>query len=123
GLSVADRLGFLLGHWRGRGWTVVGPRTVEFEQEEQVRAVLGGALVTVEGRATAPGDPQDVRFTAFAIARYDAEAGVYAWRAYSPGGWVEVPLHVGSGTFGWGYDAAPGVPVRFEATVEGDTRR
>jgi hypothetical protein len=64
-----------------------------------------------------------VRFTAFAVARFDAEAGGCTWRAYSAGGCVEVPLEVGPGSFGWGYEVAPGVPVRFEATIEGDTWR
>ncbi len=65
-----------------RAWLDRGrPRTVEFEQEELVRAVPGGAVVTVEGRAAAPGDPRDVRFTAFAVARYDVTA-----RGYTPGG-------------------------------------
>jgi hypothetical protein len=115
--AAMERLGFLLGRWRGPGWIIVGERTVEFEQEELVRAVLGGELITVEGRASDPGNREDVRFNAFAIARYDTDARAYSWRAYTAGHCGEVPLYVGAGTYRWEYEPTPNVLVRFEATV------
>jgi hypothetical protein len=115
--AAMERLGFLLGRWRGPGWIVVGQRTMEFEQEERVRAVLGGELITVEGRASAPGNREDVRFNAFAIARYDTDARAYTWRAYTAGHCGEVPLYVGAETYRWEYEPMPNVLVRFEATV------
>jgi hypothetical protein len=119
--TAMERLGFLLGRWRGPGWIVMGQRRMEFEQEESVRAVLGGELITVEGRANAPGNREDVRFNAFAIARYDTDARAYSWRAYTGGHCGEFPLHVGAGTFRWEYEPAPNVLMRYEATV-GDGR-
>jgi hypothetical protein len=92
----------------------------EFEQEEAVRSLLSGEIITVEGRANDPGNRDDIRFTAFAIARYDAEAQAYSWRAYSAGNCVEVPLEVGEGTYRWEFEAAPGVLMRFDGTLATD---
>jgi hypothetical protein len=64
-----------------------------------------------------PGNREDVRFNAFAIARYDTDARAYSWRAYTAGHCGEVPLYVGAETYRWEYEPMPNVLVRFEATV------
>jgi hypothetical protein len=122
-IAAMRRLGFLLGDWRGHGWTAIGGHRVRFEQEESVRSRLGGEIVTVDGRANDPGNREDVRFSAFAIASYDIEASVYRWRAYSAGNCIEVPLEVGDQTFGWGFGAASDTLIRFDASIAGNTWR
>jgi hypothetical protein len=116
-IEAMDKLGFMLGRWRGVGWTMLEHGRAEFEQEESVRSLLSGEIVTVEGRANDPGNRDDIRFTAFAIAGYDPEAQAYSWRAYSAGNCVEVPLHVGDQTYRWEFEAAPDVLIRFDGTI------
>lgn len=120
-IEAMKRLGFMLGRWRGAGWTTLEHGRAEFEQEESVRSLLNGEIITVEGRANDPGNREDVRFTAFGIARYDAGAQAYSWRAYSAGNCVEVPFRVGEGTYRWEFEAAPGVLMRFDGTVAANT--
>jgi hypothetical protein len=122
-IAAMRRLGFMLGYWRGSGWTVVEGRQVRFEQEESVRSRLHGEIITVDGRANDPGSRDDVRFSAFAIVGYDIAAKAYRWRAYSAGNCIEVPLDVGEQTFRWEFEAAPGTLVRFDAHVAGDSWR
>jgi hypothetical protein len=119
-IKAMKRLGFMLGRWRGAGWTLLEYGRVEFEQEESVRSLLSGEIITVEGRANYPGNHDDIRFAAFAIVRYDAEAQAYSWRAYSAGNCIEVPLQVGEGTYRWEFTAAPGMLMRFDGTLATD---
>jgi hypothetical protein len=118
-VSALQSLGFLLGRWRGRGWTMTRDGRVEFEQHEWVRTLLGGSLMTVEGRATGPGEDVE-KFSAFAVVTFDPTTAAYGWRAYSAGHCLDVELQVGEQTFGWGFEVAPGVHTRFEADVSGD---
>jgi hypothetical protein len=117
------RLGFILGRWQGRGWTMIERRRVRFEQEESVDSRLNGEIITVDGRANDPGNRDDIRFTAFAIASYDVATMTYRWRAYANGTCVEVPLDVGDQTFRWEFQAAPNTLMRFDAHVAGGSWR
>ena len=119
-IDAMARLGFMLGRWRGIGWTVLERGRVEFEQQEVVRSRLSGEILTVEGSANDPGHPDDVRFTAFAIATYDPDTHSYRWRAYSAGSCVEVALEVDDRSYRWEFEAAPGVQMRFHGTVGTD---
>jgi hypothetical protein len=122
-IAVMRRFGFLLGRWRGHGWTVVERGRARFEQEESVRSRLQGEIITVEGRANDPGNRDDIRFSAFAIVSYDLVAKAHRWRAYSAGNCIEVPLHVGERTFWWEFEAAPDIRMRFDARIAGDSWR
>lgn len=118
-VSGLASLRFLLGRWQGHGWTMTRAGRVEFEQQEWVRSLLGGSLMTVEGRATGPGAGLE-KFSALAVVTFDPAEAVYGWRAYSAGHCLDVELQVGEQTFGWGFEVAPGVHTRFEADVAGD---
>jgi hypothetical protein len=122
-VAAVRRLGFMLGSWRGSGWTVIEGSRVRFEQEESVRSRLNGEIITVDGRANDPGNRDDIRFSAFAIVSYDTAAKAYRWRAYSAGNCVEVPLDVGEQTFRWEFHPAPDTLMRFDAHVAGGSWR
>ena len=96
---------------------------MEFEQQEVVRCPLPGELITIEGRANRPGDPDDVRFRAFAVVTLDPSTGETRLRAYSGGHVVEVPLVLDDGAYRWEFEAAPGVLMRFDGTAGEDRWR
>lgn len=105
------------GVWHGSGWTFTQHGRVEFHQTEQVAYRLGGELLTIEGTGSRPGDPADVRFRAFAVVRFDPETDGLAWRAYSAGNQIEVPLERTGTGYRWGFDAAPSTRMRFDITI------
>jgi len=115
-IDAMDTLGFMLGRWRGTGWTIRDGERVEFDQDEHVRRVGSGDILTVEGSAHEPDRPDRPRFAAFAIVSYDPDTHSYSWRAYSAGHCLEVPLHVGDHTFTWDLEPQPGTLMRFTAT-------
>lgn len=120
---LIDGLGFLLGHWEGTGWHLAaGGVRSEFRQTEDVRAVLGGALLTVEGLGVGPSG--EVVHRAFAIASHEAEAAAtrtYRWEAFTPGHRTETVLDVIPRGFAWSMTPAPTITMHYRATVEDDT--
>lgn len=109
----------LIGVWAGTGRTRTESGWVEFEQTERVQPVMGGGLLTVEGCGSRPGAPDDVRFRAFAVARFDPASGEFLWRANTPGHSVEVPLVVGADGFRWGYETGAS-RMSFDIRIDGD---
>ncbi|GAB3559276.1 hypothetical protein [Spelaeicoccus albus] len=116
--SALGRLSGFAGTWHGSGWTLTERGRAEFEQTEHVTYVLGGGLLTIEGTGTHPGAPDDVRFRAFAVVRFDADSGDLKWRAYSGGNSIEVPLESTDSGWRWGFEPAPGILMRFDITLD-----
>lgn len=121
-IEAVQSLDFLLGRWRGHGWTMTGSGRAEFEQQEWVRSLLSGEIITVEGRASGP-DSDATMFSAFAVVSYDVDQRSLRWRAYSAGHCVDVEVQVDRQSFRWALEPEPGVQLRFLAEVEGDTWR
>lgn len=119
-IEQVQSLRFLLGRWHGRGWTMTSSGGAEFEQQERVRSLLSGELITVEGRATGPGADVE-KFSAFALVSYDVDRSSLRWRAYSSGHCVDVEVQVNRHSFCWALEPTPGVQLRFQAEVAGDT--
>lgn len=117
GDAAMDDLAVFAGTWHGSGWTLTRHGRAEFDQTELVEYRLGGELLTIEGTGSRPGAPSDVRFRAFAVVRIDPETGGYAWRAYSAGNSIEVPLERTDAGYRWGFDPGPGIRMRFDITI------
>ena len=58
--QAIHRIDFLVGEWRGEGWTMTGPNKREaFRSWEKVERRLGGAALLVEGRHFSMADSKD----------------------------------------------------------------
>ncbi len=89
-----------------------GPNdTVRVRQTEDVKSKLNGLLMVVEGTGRNP-DTGEVMFNALAIITYDDTGGVYHFRSYNEGRYLDTELKVPGNGFEWGYKAGPAA-VRF----------
>lgn len=111
----------LLGTWRGSGWTVTPSGHVDFDQTEYVGDTAGGELLTVEGAGRRSGDPDDVRFRAFAVVGFDEETACLRWHAFHDGRTLDIALELTDGGCRWRFSPHPGVSVCFDIAVDGDT--
>jgi len=116
------RLAFMLGHWEGEGWVVNGPGgRVDIHQTEQVELQLSGEVMTVAGHGVVPGKPDAPSFTAFAVATFAQATSTYRWEAFSQGSRLETTLDVRENGWKWGFEAVPGIVVRYDSTFTADT--
>ena len=86
-VDAMKSLDFLVGEWVGDGWIVRGrDDRATFHQRETVRAAAGNSVVVIDGlgTSTVAGNEGKVTHQAFAVVSYDAAAGKYQWRAYTP---------------------------------------
>lgn len=115
-----EALGFLLGHWSGSGWHQQGSSPAQrFEQTEDVRARLGGELITVEGRGVRADGSGEVVHRGFAVASYEPGNG-YRWTAFSAGQRIETTLRIGDHTFAWSLHPDPSTSIDYHARIDGD---
>lgn len=113
--AIAVRLAFMLGRWRGRGWQRMRDgHSEEFLQTEEVRAHLGGELLSVEGRGTAAGEPDRLVHEAFALVWRD-EGGAFWWDAHIRGGMTRTRLELLERGFAWTLDTGAGPLIRYSA--------
>ena len=105
----------LEGNWSGDGWVLTDDGKTRLHQKEEVRLMLGGAILTLHG-AGEIGDRQTdatASFEAFAIISFDEANDAYAMRSYAFGHAGDFPITPRANGFTW---SAPG--VRYDATVE-----
>ena len=90
-----------------------GPgETVKVRQTEEVKYKLNGLLLLIEGTGRNP-DTGDAVFNALATISYDDASGVYHFRAYNDGRYLDTELKVPEKGFEWGYKAGPATrPLR-----------
>ena len=100
------KLAFLVGTWTGEATTVRPNQTIKVRQTEQVSYKLDGLVLLIEGTGRNP-DSGEVMFRALATVSYDAAAGVYHFRAYNDGSYLDTELKVPDRGFEWGYKAGP----------------
>jgi hypothetical protein len=101
------KLSFLVGKWSGDASVLRGPgEPIKVKQSEDVQYKLDGLLLVVEGTGR---DPQSgkVVFNALGIINYDETKGVYRFRAYNDGRYLETDMKVGDKSFEWGFNFGP----------------
>ena len=81
-------------------------QTIKVKQTEQVTYKLDGLVLLIEGTGRNP-DSDNVMFRALATVSYDEAAGVYHFRAYNEGSYLDAELKVPENGFEWGYKAGP----------------
>ena len=111
------KLAFLAGTWTGEAATIRPDRTIKVKQTEQVAFKLDGLVLLIEGTGRNP-DSGDIIFRALATISYDDAAGVYHFRAYNDGSYLDTELKVPENGFEWGYKAGP-AQIRFVMKLNG----
>lgn len=117
------KLDFLVGKWKGEASMLLGPSGSEkFTQTEDVKYMLEGTILTVEGvgRGKLPGkDEEGVVFNAFAVMSFDAAKKEYAVKAYRKEGVaVDAWLKMGDKKFEWGFTVpAQKIDIKYTMTL------
>ncbi len=102
--DAMKKLAFLAGTWTGDATTVRPNQRIKVKQTEEVSYKLGGLVLLIEGTGRNP-DSGEVMFRALATVAYDDAAGVYHFRAYNEGSYLDAELKVLDKGFEWGYKA------------------
>ena len=117
-LQEMKKLDFLIGEWKGEGWTefVPGQRRTS-PITEIVQPKLGGVILLVEGLAkTKVPDKQEevVVHNALGVISYDASAKLYRVRSYlADGRSTDAEARFVEKGFQWGFQAPQGMSIRY----------
>ena len=117
-LQEMKRLDFLIGEWKGEGWTeyVPGQRRAS-PITERVQSKLGGMILLVEGLGTKkdPGTQEEVvTHSALGIIAYDPSAKLYRLRSYLVDGRsTDAEASFVEGGFQWRFKAPQGTNIRY----------
>ena len=104
--EAMKKLAFLVGTWAGDATTVRSNQKITVKQTEEVSFKLDGLVLLIEGTGRNP-ESAEVMFRALATVSYDDAAGVYHFRAYNDGSYLDTELKVPDRGFEWGYKAGP----------------
>ena len=111
------KLSFLVGEWKGEGWTEFVPgqrRTATATEKGQVK--LGGTVLMLEGMGTTkrPGSQEEiVVHNALGILSYDSNAKLYRLRSYLANGrWIDADAKFTDKGFQWGFQVQ-GMSMRY----------
>jgi hypothetical protein len=104
--EAMKKLAFLVGTWTGDATTVRPNQKIKVKQTEEVSYKLDGLVLLIEGTGRNP-ENGEVMFRALATVSYDDAAGVYHFRAYNEGSYLDAELKVPDRGFEWGYKAGP----------------
>ena len=104
--TAMKKLAFLVGTWEGGATTTHGEQEIKVKQTEQVTFKLDGLVLLIEGTGRDPATGE-AKFRALATVAYDDLAGVYHFRAYNEGNYVDSEMKVVDSGFEWGFKAGP----------------
>ena len=117
-LAEMKKLDFLVGEWKGEGWTEYAPgqrRTSPIIENVQSR--LGGMILVVEGlgKAKIAGkDEEVITHNALGIISYDPKAKLYRITSYlSDGRSTDAEADWIDGRFQWRFKTPQGISVRY----------
>lgn len=116
--EAMKRLDFLVGEWKGEGWTefVPGKRGTA-SITEKAQSKLGGLVLLIEGLGTtrAPGKQEDVVVhNAMAVLWYDHPAKLYRLRSFlADGRAVDAEAKFIGEAFQWGFRSPYGGNIRY----------
>jgi hypothetical protein len=77
---------------------------IKVKQTEEVSYKLDGLVLLIEGTGRNP-ESGEIMFRALATVSYDDAGGVYHFRAYNDGSYLDSELKVPDRGFEWGYKA------------------
>lgn len=121
--SAMHKAAFLVGHWQGDGWIVMGPQHTRytFRETETITAKQGGTLLLIEG---AGHDAQGKGIhDALAVMSWDAAAQHYRWQAWSDGAhYIDTTATVGDNTLTWGFKEPQAGTLRFTIKLDAQGR-
>jgi len=117
-VEAMKKLDFLLGEWRGEGWTEFVPgRRGTASITEKAQSKLGGLVLMIEGLGTTkvPGTQQErVVHNAMAVLWYDDQAGLYRMRSFlADGRAVDAEAKFIGEAFQWGFQSPVSGSVRY----------
>jgi hypothetical protein len=112
------KLNFLIGEWRGEGWTEFVPGQRKSSPiAESVQPKLGGMVLLVEGigKAKPPGQQEEVIVhNALGVLSYDERAKIFRLRTYlATGQSTDAEAKFTDGGFQWGFQAGPSLSFRY----------
>jgi len=104
--EAMKKLQFLVGKWTGEADVMRGAgEPLKLTQTENVQYKLDGLVILVEGEShNAEGKSV---FSALATIAFDDTAGVYRFRAFNAGRYLDTELTVTAGGFSWGFTGGP----------------
>jgi hypothetical protein len=118
--EVMKKLDFLVGHWEGEGWMMVGPgQRHTAKVTETVQRKLDGTVLLVEGvgRGVVAGQERIVH-NALGVINYDRQAGGFRMRAYrAEGQQVDAEIKLGDNQIVWGFEDPRAGRIRFTMQV------
>jgi hypothetical protein len=117
-LEQMKKLNFLVGEWRGEGWTEMVPgqrRTSPIT--EVVQSKLGGVVLLVEGLGKtklAGQETETVTHNALGVLSYDEAAKKYRMRSFlADGRYVDAEGEFTEGGFQWAFSPSPALSIRY----------
>ncbi|HEV3262906.1 MAG TPA: DUF1579 family protein [Gemmataceae bacterium] len=121
--EAMKQLDFLVGQWKGEGWTEFAPgQRRPFKGTEVVQRKLDGLLLTIEGlhRGQIGGRGKEVVVhNAFALLSYDAKAKRYRFQAFtSRGNYEEAEARVTKEKLVWGMKVPQLGDVRYTIKLD-----
>ena len=107
-----QKLDFLVGEWRGEGWTMGRAGRQTFAQTERVLRLVEGHVLVIEGLGKS--SEGVTAHQAFAVVSYDSAAAKFKARTFraADGTWRESDITVLERGFVWGFPTPQG-QVRF----------
>jgi len=118
-----EAIAWLIGEWKGEGWTMTGPgQRSEFQGTESVESRLGGTVLVIEGRHYEKNDSEHPVHNALAVVSYDARKSVYRFQAHAVGRpSLDTTGVIDGGAFVWSMETPSGViRYRIRQTESGD---
>jgi len=104
--QAMKKLEFLAGKWSGEADITRGPgEPLKITQTENVQYKLDGLVMLVEGEGR-NAEAKRV-YSALATIAFDDAAGVYRFRAYNDGRYLDTELTVTANGFSWGFTGGP----------------
>jgi len=102
--NAMKKLEFLIGKWQGEARMVRGDESVELIQTEEAQYKLDGLVLMIEGVGRRISDGQAV-LQALGIVCFDDAEGIYRFRAFNDGRFLETEMKLLEGDKGmtWGF--------------------
>jgi hypothetical protein len=117
-VSMMKKVAVFKGQWKGSGWiSFAAGKKETFVQNEDVRTVTDGSMVTMEGLGQDGSAEGKVVHRAFGVVFYDVMAQKLKIHAYKDGKFIAADAEVAQdGSFLWGFDA-PGGTGKIRYTI------
>lgn len=111
-------LSYIFGTWRGPAWTIQPDGSKhDVMQTERIGPFLGGSVIVIEGRGYDM-KTKEVTFNAFGTISYSPRTKAFTLHSYAQGQTGDFPLTPTADGYVWEMPAAPGMTIRYTATIK-----